>query len=101
MSQADEIKDQLYDGVIDGKDEEVLKLTEQGLDTGIPAAEIHDLARVTTVADVFHALTSVRPYRTPMTTDEACKFLADQSGKLFDPDMAKCWISKMKAGVCV
>lgn len=69
----------------------------RGYPVGIPASEIHDLARVTTVADVFHALTSVRPYRTPMTTEEACQFLADQSGKLFDPDMAKCWISNMKA----
>lgn len=72
----------------------------RGYPVGVPASEIHDLARVTTVADVFHAITSVRPYRTPMSTDEACKFLSEQSGKLFDPDMAKCWISKMKVGVC-
>ncbi len=73
----------------------------RGYPVGIPGSEIHDLARITTVADVFHALTSERPYRNPMTTDEACAFLTDHSGKLFDPEMAKCWISKMKAGVCV
>ncbi len=40
MSQTDEIKDQLYDSVIDGEDEGVIKLTQQGLDLGIPAEEI-------------------------------------------------------------
>ena len=40
MSHVDEIKDQLFDGVIDGEDEEVIKLTQQGLELGIPAAEI-------------------------------------------------------------
>ncbi len=73
----------------------------QGYPVGLPGPEIHDFARVTIVADVFHALTSARPYREPMSTDEACSFLVNQSGKLFDPEMAKCWISKMKADVCV
>lgn len=68
-----------------------------GYPVGIPASEIHDLARVTTVADVFHALTSARPYRKSMRSDEACEYLSHQSGKLFDPDMTKCWISKIKA----
>ncbi len=73
----------------------------QGYPVGVPSSEIHHLAKVATVADVFHAITSERPYRKPMNTDEACSFLADQSGKMFDPGMAKCWISKMKTGVCV
>ncbi len=73
----------------------------KGYPVGVPGSEIHGLARVTMVADVFHALTSVRPYRAPMTTDEACGFLTSQDGKMFDPEMTKCWISKMKASVCV
>ena len=40
MSQADEIKDQLFDSVIDGEDEEVIRLTQQGLELGMPAAEL-------------------------------------------------------------
>ena len=70
----------------------------QGYPVGLPGVEIHPSARVTTVADVFHALTSVRSYRQPMSTAQACGFLADHAGKMFDPDMAKCWIDKMKAG---
>ena len=73
----------------------------EGYPVGLPGSEIHDLARVTMVADVFHALTSVRPYRRPMPTEQACSFLANQSGKMFDPEITRCWNSKMKAGVCV
>lgn len=73
----------------------------EGYPVGLPGSEIHDLARVTAVADVFHALTSVRPYRRPMPTDQACAFLADKSGTMFDPEMTRCWNSEMKAGVCV
>ena len=66
-----------------------------GYPVGIPREEIHAFARMTTVADVFHALTSVRPYKTPMSADTACAYLADHMGTLFDADMAKCWIAKM------
>ena len=72
----------------------------KGYPLGLPGREIHDLARVTMTADVFHALTSVRAYRTPMSTEKACSFLAEQSGTMFDSEMTRCWNSKMKAGVC-
>jgi HD-GYP domain-containing protein (c-di-GMP phosphodiesterase class II) len=68
-----------------------------GYPVGIACAEIHPMARVTTIADVFHALTSVRPYRTPMSTNEACTYLVDHSKRSFDPDMVKCWNGKMKS----
>ena len=69
-----------------------------GYPVGVPGSEIDDLARVATVADVFHALTSVRPYREPMSTREACRFLVSNTGKMFDPEIVKCWTSKMKLG---
>ena len=71
-----------------------------GYPVGLPGAEIHDFARVTTVVDVFHALTSVRAYRQPMPTNQACGFLTNQSGKMFDREITRCWNSKMKASVC-
>ena len=40
MSQAEEIKDQLYDGVIDGEETEVIELTQQALALGLSAEEI-------------------------------------------------------------
>lgn len=41
--------------------------------------------RITAVADVFDALTSVRPYKKAWHTDEALAFLIEQAGKKFDP----------------
>lgn len=40
MLQSEEIKDLLYDGVIDGDDEEVVKLTKEALNIGLPAEDI-------------------------------------------------------------
>jgi len=42
-------------------------------------------ARIVTVADVFDALTSDRPYKGPWTIRRTLDYVADQSGKLFDP----------------
>ena len=54
--------------------------------TGLKGEEIPIEARITTVADVFDALTSVRPYKDAWTNDEAFNFLEDHKGKMFDPD---------------
>ena len=43
--------------------------------------------RIVAVADVFDALTSIRPYRPPMSHAEALAYLAAESGKAFDPDI--------------
>ncbi|MCP5098323.1 MAG: hypothetical protein GY943_22470, partial [Chloroflexi bacterium] len=40
MKKADEIKDRLYDSVIDGDDGSVLSLTQEGLDFGLPPGDI-------------------------------------------------------------
>jgi putative nucleotidyltransferase with HDIG domain len=44
-------------------------------------------ARITCLADVFDALTTDRPYRPGFTRDEALKMMANDSGKLFDPEL--------------
>ena len=40
MTKADEIKDRLYDSVIDGDDDSVITLTKEGLDFGLPPGDI-------------------------------------------------------------
>jgi HD-GYP domain-containing protein (c-di-GMP phosphodiesterase class II) len=42
-------------------------------------------ARIFAVADVFDALTSHRPYKKPLTFEEAMGILDQDSGKHFDP----------------
>ena len=41
--------------------------------------------RILSVADVFDALTSDRPYRQAMSVAEATEFITHQSGRQFDP----------------
>ena len=58
--------------------------------------EIHPWARLLAVVDVFDALTANRPYRHPMTMNEAIEFILDRVDKQFDEEMAKCWASTIK-----
>jgi putative nucleotidyltransferase with HDIG domain len=51
--------------------------------------EIPILARMFAVIDAFDALTSNRPYRTKISTEEALKYLREQSKILFDPQIVE------------
>ena len=42
-------------------------------------------ARIIFVCDAFHAMTSDRPYREALPTDEALRRLAEAAGTQFDP----------------
>ena len=57
--------------------------------TGYPSRLAGDdiplAARIVAVADVFDALTSVRPYKTAWKVSDALSYLTDQRGKHFDP----------------
>ena len=46
------------------------------------------VARVTTVADVFDALTNNRVYKDAWSSDEAFEYIKKQSGSHFDPACA-------------
>lgn len=56
-----------------------------GYPDGLAGEEIPLVARIVTVADVFDALISPRPYKRAWTVDEALDYLVEQRGKLFDP----------------
>jgi cyclic di-GMP phosphodiesterase len=56
-----------------------------GYPRGLREEQIPLLARVCSVADVFDALTSVRPYKKPWAVDEAAAWIVSQSGRHFDP----------------
>jgi len=49
-----------------------------GYPKGLRGEDIHAYAKVCTVADVFDALTSRRPYRDPLSTFEALKLMRDE-----------------------
>jgi putative two-component system response regulator len=44
------------------------------------------------VADVYDALISARPYKTPMTHEEASTIIAEGRGTHFDPDIVDAFL---------
>jgi HD-GYP domain-containing protein (c-di-GMP phosphodiesterase class II) len=67
-----------------------------GYPVGVSKEEIHPLARLCSVADVFDALTCQRPYRAPLKAQAALDFMQRQSGLQFDAEMLQCWRSTMQ-----
>jgi len=57
-----------------------------GYPQGLKGDQIPLEARIVAVADVFDALTSVRPYKQAWTNDEAFAFLNDKTPHIFDPE---------------
>lgn len=57
-----------------------------GYPDGLVGEAIPLESRIVTVADVFDALTSERPYKQPWSNAEAFAFLQQQAGHKFDPD---------------
>ena len=61
--------------------------TAQGIRSGLEGKDIPLTARIFTVADVFDALTSRRPYKAPLGCAEALEILQCGRGTHFDPEV--------------
>jgi two-component system response regulator RpfG len=61
------------------------KFDGSGYPQGLAGEAIPLPARIVAVADVFDALTSVRPYKGAWTFQEALSYVQSESGKHFDP----------------
>jgi len=59
----------------------------EGYPRGLQGEEIPLAARILALADVYDALTTVRPYKQAWTHDDAIKWIQDNSGTQFDPDV--------------
>lgn len=57
----------------------------QGYPKGLSGEEIPLLARICAVADVFDALTSIRPYKKAWSIQDATDWIISEAGKYFDP----------------
>lgn len=68
----------------------------KGYPVGLLHEEIHPWARLLAVVDVFDAITSNRPYRKPMSLNEAIEFLQQRSGTHFDGEFVRCWASAIR-----
>jgi putative two-component system response regulator len=57
-------------------------------------------SRIIAVADVYDAMTSIRPYRDPLTHDEANAELIRVAGTQLDPDIVRGWIRMTGRRAC-
>jgi len=58
-----------------------------GYPLGLQSGGIPLVARIVSVVDVYEALTSPRPYREPLTPDQAVVYIRRGSGTQFDPEV--------------
>ena len=67
-----------------------------GYPRGLKGNEIPLAARIFSVADVWDALTSDRPYRAALSRVQALEHMRDQSGKYFDPRVVETFFRLMQ-----
>jgi HD-GYP domain-containing protein (c-di-GMP phosphodiesterase class II) len=60
-----------------------------GYPRGLKGEEIPLSARIFAVTDVWDALTSDRPYRSAWTAQDAFAYIAEQTGRYFDPHVTE------------
>ena len=69
-----------------------------GYPEGLKGLEIHPLARLLAVADVFDAMVSARPYRGGMDPQRVLDEIRSCSGTQFDPEMVAALMRVMESG---
>lgn len=67
-----------------------------GYPDGLAGTDIPLLSRILAVADAFDAMTSDRPYRTRLGTDEAVERLKEAAGTQFDADIVTVFLRYME-----
>jgi putative two-component system response regulator len=86
-------------GILDDADSDLLRLAHvialshhekwdgTGYPNGLVGAAIPQAGRIVAVADVFDALLSARPYKTPWPVDKALALIKEGTGTQFDPEV--------------
>ncbi|MGI6154048.1 MAG: HD-GYP domain-containing protein [Christensenellaceae bacterium] len=72
------------------------KFDGTGYPKGLKGERIPLLSRIISVADVYDALTSMRPYRTPMQPQEAAEYIMANIGTFFDYDVVLAFLKKLE-----
>lgn len=67
-----------------------------GYPNALKAQDIPLYGRIVAVADVFDALTSVRPYKHAWNFEDAVNYIKDQAGSHFDPNCAEIFLSSLE-----
>ena len=80
------------------------RMDGSGYPSGLINKEISMFGRIISIADVYDAMTSDRPYRNSLPPSEVMEYLMGSSGTLFDPDYVLLFTRKVAAyplGTCV
>jgi len=64
-----------------------------GYPHGLKGLDIPLHGRIMALVDAYDALISKRPYKEPLSNEEAVKIISDNSGKQFDPKLVEVFIS--------
>ena len=64
-----------------------------GYHRGLKGEEIPLVGRITSIADVFDALTSVRPYKKAWPVEDAVKLIQREAGTSFDPELVQKFVA--------
>jgi two-component system response regulator RpfG len=72
------------------------KYDGSGYPNGLVGDHIPLCARIVAIADVYDALTSVRPYKSAWTSERAFEYVAAQAGRHFDPRLADAFAGTKK-----
>lgn len=85
--------------ILDNPDSELLAMAREvalyhhekwdgsGYPEGLSGEDIPITARIASIADVYDALVSTRPYKRPWTTEQALALFEEQKGRHFDPNV--------------
>lgn len=68
------------------------RLDGSGYPNGIEGDKIDEFTRITSIADVYDALTSARCYKKKWTAHQAINFLIEKSDTLFEPELVQKFI---------
>lgn len=64
----------------------------QGYPDGLPGESIPLYARIFSLADVYDALTSARPYKEAWPPDKAISYIQENAGTQFDPELSELFL---------
>jgi len=70
------------------------KFNGLGYPSGLKGTTIPLMGRIVAIADVFDALTSLRPYKQPWSLEKAFDFLVSEKGGHFDPEIVECFLNQ-------
>ncbi len=74
------------------------RLDGKGYPDGLAGEEIPACSRILAIVDSYDAMTSARPYRSPMTPENAAEEIRKNLGTQFDPEFGKTFLELFYSG---